>query len=365
MEENADPAQPAIPAEDALRSEAFQARAAIDDALDHLAALTEEEVVRVLTDGPLDRMLRIIAPLQRDDRHDGELLYDYLLRHKAGLTLLAQIRRAVTNNYSLEGSVDGKRVYVSPDERQWFENGVMFLQGEERFAGLIGLYAEGKISFAVSARDTLKGEAVGPDDLLYIDVEEYRRLARERFRTTPTEVDSASSELKALLSNGVGDEAQYQVYLERHPWVLGAQYSAVQSHERFDDRNIPDFSGVRIRDGSRDILEIKSPSLNLFRADGEFTADFSNAWHQIERYLDFTRRDADYLFRKRGLVFENPHCYLVAGHGLTQEQLSKVRAKERMNPAVTFLTYDDLQTLVDGTVALLKRLQAASLDPEG
>lgn len=364
MDDNEAPVKPVMPLDQAPRPEAFQARASLEDALTRLAALTEEEVVGVLLDGPLDRLLQIIAPIQQDDKREGELLYDYLLRHKDGLTLLAQIRRAITNNYSLVGHVNGKRVYVSPDERQWFENGVMFLQGEERFGGLIGLYREGKISFAVSARDTLKGEAIGPNDVVYFEVEEYRRLARERFHETPAEIDAAPLELRTLLGDGVRDEAQYQAYLERHPWVLGAQYSSVQSHERFDDRNVPDFSGVRLRDGSRDILEIKSPSLSLFRTDGEFTADFSNAWHQVERYLDFARRNADYLLRERGLRFENPHCYLVAGHELTQEQLGKVRAKERMNPAVTFLTYDDLQTLVDGTVALIKRLHVASLDSE-
>lgn len=346
-----------------LGNDAFQARAALDDALERLTRLSEPAIVRVLADGPLERLLQAIAPLHQDDRREGELLYDYLLRHKDGLTLLAQVRRAITHNYSLAGDVGGERVYVSPDTQQWFEDGVMFLQGEERFGGLIGLYREGKISFGIAARDTLKGEALGPNDFVYVELEEYRRLANERFHTQ-TEIDTAASELRSLLRDSVKDESQYQAYLERHPWILGAQYTGVQSHARFDDRNIPDFSGVRIRDGSRDILEIKSPALSLFRADGEFSADFSNAWHQVERYLDFARRNSDYLFRERGLRFENPHCYLIAGQGLTQEQLSKVRGKERMNPAVTFLTYDDLQTLVDGTVAMIKRLKADAIRAE-
>jgi hypothetical protein len=344
----------------ALGPQAFQVRIEIANAIELLAGLTEQEIVAVLMDGPLDQLLRTIAPLQVDDRREGELIYDYLLRHKAGLALLASTRRAITEAYGLEGSIEGNRVYVSPDEHQWFDNGVMFLQGEERFGGLLGLYRNGKISFGVSARDTLKGEAVGPDDLVYIELEEYRRLAKERFRVTPGEIDSVSAELKQLIESGVAEESRYQQWLENHPWAFGAQYSAVQSHARLDDQNIPDFSGVRVRDGSRDILEIKSPHLTLFRANGEFATGFNSAWNQCERYLDFARQESGYLLRQRELRFENPRCYLVAGRNLTQEQLAAVRAKERMNPAITFLTYNDLQTIVDGTVAFIKALQKGS-----
>jgi hypothetical protein len=263
------------------------------------------------------------------------------------------------HNYSIPASIDGVQVFIAPDAHQWFEDGVMFIQGEERFGGLLGLYRDGKVSFAVSARDAVRGEPLGPDDFVYVDVEELqRRVANQG--NQQLEPQAALRDLRSLLGSGDEKESSYQAYLERYPWVLGGHYSAVQAHERFNDENIPDFSGVRLRDGSRDIIEIKSPSLVLFRVNGDFTADFSDAWHQIERYLDFARRDGDYLYRQKGIRFDNPHCYLIAGKDLSSEQLKRIRAKERMNPAITFLTYDDLLTLVVGMVGLIERLRRES-----
>ena len=101
---------------------AFQARVAFDEALTALARLSGSEIAAVLSDGPMERLLATIAPLRHQDTRPGELVYDYLLRHRAGLTLLAQVRRAIMVRYSLEGSVEGSRVYISPDERQWFDD---------------------------------------------------------------------------------------------------------------------------------------------------------------------------------------------------------------------------------------------------
>ena len=59
------------------------------------------------------------------------------------------------------------------------------------------------------------------------------------------------------------------------------------SHISLNDENIPDFTGVRYRDGSRDIIEIKQPFIPIFRGDNLFRSEFNQSWDQVERYLDF------------------------------------------------------------------------------
>ena len=267
----------------------FQARAAFEEALIQLAKLTRDEVAVVLGDRVLDRIIRSIAPTRIEEPDKSQLIYDYLLRYKDGLQLLALARLAITQNYSIEGIVNGHRVYVSPNHVQWFEDGVMFLQGQERFGGLIGLYRQGNVMFGIAARDTAKGEALGPDDFLFVDAAEATRMAAQRPRVRTEQLDSAAAALSALLNRGDPREHSYQQFLQRHPWALGAQYSSITAHEAFDDKNIPDFSGVRVRDGARDILEIKSPFLSLFRTDGDLNSDFNDAWNQTERCLESDR----------------------------------------------------------------------------
>jgi hypothetical protein len=48
--------------------------------------------------------------------------------------------------------------------------------------------------------------------------------------------------------------------------------------------------------------------------------------------------------------------------GLTDVQRDAVQAKERLNPAITFFTYEEVLTLLKNTLSLIQRL---STDEEG
>lgn len=160
-----------------------------------------------------------------------------------------------------------------------------------------------------------------------------------------------------MLAQQESDEKKYQEFFMAHPWLFGAQYTRIDSHKAFNDENIPDFTGVRVRDAARDIIEIKSPTLPLFQQNDEPRSELNSAWNQAERYLDFARREADYLHRQKGLSFENPRCFLLAGHSLTDTQLEVIRLKERLNPAITVLTYNDVLALARETVKFIKGLR--------
>jgi len=333
-----------------------RAKESLRAAVAALRELGDESLRQVFDDNILDQFLASFAPPAATVPDSP---YEYLRQHKTGLTLLALLRHAITQNYSKAGVLENEsHVFVSPNFHQWFADGVMFLQGQERFGGAIGLYENGKVKFAIAARDTLKGVNLDPNDFLFVDVADL--LEREKARPTRalTAPETAQHELRKLLDSRTEGESHYQRFLSSFPWAFGDQYSSVEAHQSFNDENIPDFTGVRVRDGARDILEIKDPFLGLFRKKDEFSAEFNNAWNQTERYLDFARREADYLLRQKGLRFENPHCFLIAGYQLTAPQKAKLRAKERMNPAITVLAYDDLLAIVDHTVALIRKFQA-------
>jgi hypothetical protein len=170
------------------------------------------------------------------------------------------------------------------------------------------------------------------------------------------EMRGALNALELLLKNRVEDEARYQELLETNPWILGGQHGQIERHTHFDDKNIPDFTGVRHHDGFRDIVELKQPFLSLFKKDGDFSSAFNEAWGQAERYLVFARRNRDYLASEKSLRFENPRCFLLAGFKLTPDQLRLIRDKESLNPAITVLTYESILTigraLVDLTLAV-------------
>ncbi len=137
--------------------------------------------------------------------------------------------------------------------------------------------------------------------------------------------------------------------LQEHPRLLGYNHQEIERHKNLDERYIPDFTGVRFRDNQRDIIEIKQPFITLFRKDGEFSHEFNKAWNKVEEYLNFARRNQDYLQRK-GLSFDNPECYLIIGYQLSRTQLDKIKIKESNSLAIKVLTYDNLISVAEGII---------------
>ena len=329
--------------------------AAFIEAIKIIKSANDDDIPVLLGDGIFHSLLEAVATPKRKKE---QTIYDYLLENKHRLQLLALSRLAIQNNYAIKGKVGDTDVFVSPEHIQWYKDGVMFLQGEKQFEGLIGLYQNGRVKFGIATRMILGGDKIGPDDLEFVDVDEMgERSKQPSVPKSFSELEKAITELETLLKNGDNDESTYQNYLIKNPWVLGAKYNLIESHKTFNDENIPDFTGVRVRDFARDIIEIKPPFLPLFTNRNQFRSGFNAAWNQAERYLDFARQEAEYLKRQKGLLFENPKCYLLAGYNLSEKQVKEMRRKERMNPAITILTYNDLYVMARSTVDFFKSLK--------
>jgi len=319
-----------------------------------LRQLSDSEVGELLGKGAMDDLMRAILDPKSVKEYPN--IAEFLVANKTRSSLLALVRYAITRNYSFKAGEPGKQGFVSPHFVQWFDDGVMFLEGGEPFAGLIGLYRNKEMRYAVAARDARSGEQMGKEDFEFVTVED----AKARMKAIPasqiSDLEKPIRQLNELLAMGERDESCYQRLLQEYPWILSTQYECVQDHTNLDDENIPDFTGVRIHDRYRDIVEIKSPFIQVLRKDGELTSEFNEAWNQSERYLNFAREEKDYL-RRKGLSFENPKCFLILGYQLDNDSLKKMGLKQRMNPAIEIRTYDGLIAVANEAVKFIKNLQ--------
>lgn len=169
-------------------------------------------------------------------------------------------------------------------------------------------------------------------------------------------MQAAIEELETLIGTSDNHESRYQEFFVRRPWFLGGLHTRIERHTELDDQNIPDYTGIRSADANRDIFEIKPPFMKCFRQDQGFTHEFNESWNQAERYLDFARKQRQYL-RDKGLSFENPRCYLLVGHGLSEPQMQALKVKESFNPAISVFTYEQVLSVAK---AFLTTLQEAS-----
>lgn len=335
-----------------------EAQKHIEKASEIIKNVSDDEAAEILGQGSLNLFLNSILKPKNDDSS----VYDYLLENKYRSTLLAIIRHTITVNYSMRGKVNGNDAFVSPNFVQWFDDGVMFLQGGKRFDGLIGLYQDGEVKFAVAARDMIGGEKLGPNDFNFVTVEESKKSLTQTKASSFSVLEDGIKRLENLIENKCNKESEYQSLLTEHSWMFGAQYTKIDSHIKFDDANIPDFTGIRSTDSSRDIIEIKPPFINLFRKKNKFSSTFLEAWDQAERYLDFATTRRTYLYEEKGLRFENPKCFLLIGHNLEDNQMKQIRRKER-NHKITVLTYNDVLKYAKNTLDLLKGLKIIDEGP--
>lgn len=288
---------------------------------------------------------------------------EYLLANKNRWKFISQLIFYLKQNYSFRGSSDeGKAGFVSPTELQWFEDGVMFLDGEKRGAGTLGLYkGGGKIYYAIYGRDAQGGEILGPEDFEFVELEMIKARKRQISLDKISRLDEPIIKLKELLEKQINDETKYQELLHNYPWILGMQYTKIQRHEALDDKHIPDFTGVRAKDKHRDIIEIKPPFARLFtKGDNRFRKEFHDYWDQAVSYLDFANHHRSYLLEK-GLRFDNPKCYLVLGYNLSTKQKKKIDIKRRNSP-IELLTYNDLLAYMENTVQVLRGLKNLESD---
>jgi hypothetical protein len=321
-----------------------------------LQELSDSEVGKSLGTGAMDDLLKAILDPSKVKKYPS--IAEFLLANKTRASLLALMRYAITQNYSFKSiNMAGTEVFYSPEHNQWVEDGVIFLLGKERFAGAFVLYRNKELRFAKTTREIRVGEQIGPENIIFIGIEEVKKLLKTLPPNEISDLDKPIHKLKELLKRQERNESKYQKWIQRYPWVLGVQYESVQDHRKLDDENIPDFTGVRVRDKNRDIFEIKQPFLPIFRKDGNFASEFNDAWNQIERYLNFAREDKDYL-RRKGLNFDNPKCYLIIGFEIPDDGLKKIRAKERLNPAIEILTYNDLIIFAEQTIEFVNNLKA-------
>lgn len=295
-----------------------------------------------------------------DPKPPFENVYSYLSENKTRAVFIEAIRYFITQKYDFKLNNVEKNLNqfsrVSASYLQWYDNGMMcFLKGESK--GLFILYVDDQQYVGMTTKDLNPDKQVSREDVFFIPLKEANKIQKNRRRDL-TSIKKAIHKLNNLLSKRCEDESKYQSLFKDNPWMFGfLQFSQIDSHIPLDDAKIPDFTGVRIRDNCRDVIEIKQPFLKIFNQDGKFSSNFLQAFEQTEGYVDFTLNNRQYLMDK-GLRFENPKGFLLVGFNLENDQKRKLLIKQRRsNPRITILTYNDILTSAKAALQNIDQLK--------
>jgi hypothetical protein len=319
-----------------------------------LSRLSDSELQAFGNAGGFRDILRGV--LDKTDLSKAPKMGDFYLAERARSSIAASIYRDVIASFAMQDKNTKK--WISPAEAQWFEDGVVLLEGDKPFEGFLCVYRKDDIKVLVAARDVGPGEEVSRESFAEVSIEDANKRI---YPNSDGQLDEAINELEMLLGTRQSDERKYQEWLIKYPWVLGGKYRSIVRHEKLDDKNIPDFSGVRAQDNDRDVFEIEQPFKPVLKEDGGYTQVFNEAWNQAERYLMFVKEQRNYLHETKGLRFENPESILIFGHDLPIPHLKALRMKGRTHPQIKIFTYDDVLRLARNTVTFVRGLKTGDL----
>ena len=222
---------------------------------------------------------------------EGEIIADFLLKNKNKSQAVALLHQIININCVLRNKKGILEGVVSPSCNQKDEDEVIFLESSngKPFEGLIGSYNGEEAKYAVAGTDVKKGNDIDFGKLNFLSINEFKKIIKEQnLKKDLSDLENAKFELLGMLKDCIQDESRYQKFFIKNPWIFGLQYKQIDRHTQLDDKRIPDFTGVRVKDGHRDIFEIKQPFLKLFNQDSKFCSNFHDAIFQAEEYMRFS-----------------------------------------------------------------------------
>src|SRR5262245_44081860 len=138
------------------------------------------EILKKIPDSEINDALEgglILKPVFQslfDPTSTNRRYIDILLENRSRSAIIAVLYHSIIFNYAVRVEVDNFIRYISPSHIQWFNDGVMFLEGEKPFDGLIGLFQNGKVGYMVAARDIRPDEMLGPEAFQFLEIEEFK-----------------------------------------------------------------------------------------------------------------------------------------------------------------------------------------------
>lgn len=180
---------------------------------------------------------------------------------------------------------------------------------------------------------------------------------------------NARNELAAMIPNEQLHEADFQKFLEQHPWMFGSEYAELLDQRTLTLGNQNDFVLRRTADGFIEFIEIKTPSCGtLFAQDASrhsfyAKSSLSQALGQVRHYIDqfdteralVNHRDKVDPFKVRGRI--------IMGRDGDDQQQQALRSLNGSLHRIEVMTFDGLLRVVDQILAMFPR-DSAAVSPE-
>ncbi len=190
-------------------------------------------------------------------------------------------------------------------------------------------------------------------------------LSKQKNASKFDETKSIISELTRIkqnfdeLLNSSTREEELQIFLKENPLII-QPYSTVYPKQRLGDDYITDFVFANSLDQGikYTFVEIEKATMPIFTMAGEFSSDFTHAQKQTLDWETWLDKNLSYL-REKLPGLEKPSFVIIAGRStnFSQKNQESLRAWNRRNNNVEFLTFDDISVIFDELITNLKAIQ--------
>jgi hypothetical protein len=215
-----------------------------------------------------------------------------------------------------------------------------------------------KMRVSANLRPTLWNEDVARRDAT-IDIQAFitahlMNLEREQPPTIIDEFEKIINGFSELLDSQPL-EGIIQRYLEQHGVLLSQNAVSIVSQMPLGSEYAIDFV-IELPNQEYVLVEIERPNLTLFNKKGDPSGELTHAYQQVENWRNWINEFTDYAKQRMpGII--NPECWVIIGRrsSLQERDKNTLRRKNRDNPHIKIMTYDELLEKAGRALKNMKR----------
>lgn len=173
---------------------------------------------------------------------------------------------------------------------------------------------------------------------------------------------TAVAELRTLIEKDQATEREFQIHLEKHPWMFGSEYSELLDRRNWTRGEEQDFMLRRTVDGYIEAVEIKTPlgGKSLFNYDKSHdsyyaASELSKVLGQVEKYIEELEADRHRIQSKDREDTNKIRAKIIIGRDRDERQTQALRRFNGHLHRIEVLTFDQLLKMAEGILGYLER----------
>lgn len=305
-----------------------------------------------------ERLIEIIGGMDKNEIIDGVGIYIKFLEKNTSLSVYdngsLNLHTNVIKGIKDKKEKEGSKYLLSLDYNNLFGFFSMLYKLFERLERYTILSKNGKDTKNYKSKTIQDFLETNHTEIFFNINEEYESYFDKK--NLIKQIKCAKNELLKLINKKEEKERKYQDFFKKYPYCFSLYYEKIESHNKLDDKNIPDFTGIRTKDKFHDIFEIKQPFKNYLNKNNTPNLEYMKDLEQCKDYLKYCENHKQTLREEKNIHIQEPKCFFITTYNLDNFHKNKLKEKYKTDALkIELITYDEIINQINKIIELLEK----------